>query len=191
RYGAVTQNGKGETVEGLVIALRGADARTVVSGVKTRLAEIENGLPQGTRISVFYDRSDLIARATGTVEKALIEATVLVVILLIVFLGDWRAAAIVAVTLPMAALITFLFMRGAGLSANLMSLGGLAIAIGMLVDGSVVVVENVVERLSNRAGDGAPRLNHVYRSTADVVVPVSAGILIIAQPGGGHLPLNG
>jgi len=180
RYGAVTQNGKGETVEGLVIALRGADARTVVSGVKTRLAEIENGLPQGTRISVFYDRSDLIARATGTVEKALIEATVLVVILLIVFLGDWRAAAIVAVTLPMAALITFLFMRGAGLSANLMSLGGLAIAIGMLVDGSVVVVENVVERLSNRAGDGAPRLNHVYRATADVVVPVSAGILIIA-----------
>ncbi|WP_163277783.1 efflux RND transporter permease subunit, partial [Klebsiella aerogenes] len=88
--------------------------------------------------NVFYDRSDLIERAVGTVEEALIEATVLVVVLLILFLGDWRAAAIVAATLPMAALITFLFMRGMGLSANLMSLGGLAIAIGMLVDGAVV-----------------------------------------------------
>lgn len=180
RYGAVTRNGQGEAVQGLVIALRGADARTVVDGIRTRLAEIESGLPAGTTIDVFYDRSDLISRAVGTVEKALLEATVLVVILLIVFLGDWRAAAIVAATLPMSALITFLFMQAFGLSANLMSLGGLAIAIGMLVDGAVVVVENIVERLAARKDDKTPGLNLVYRATADVVVPVSAGIAIIA-----------
>lgn len=180
RYGAVTRNGQGEAVQGLVIALRGADARTVVDGIRTRLAELESGLPSGTTVDVFYDRSDLISRAVGTVEKALLEATVLVVILLIVFLGDWRAAAIVAATLPMSALITFLFMQAFGLSANLMSLGGLAIAIGMLVDGAVVVVENIVERLAARKDDHTPRLNLVYRATADVVVPVSAGIAIIA-----------
>jgi cobalt-zinc-cadmium resistance protein CzcA len=180
RYGAVTKDGESEAVQGLVIALRGADARQVVDGVRERLAEVERGLPAGTRLDVFYDRSDLIGRAVGTVEKALIEATILVVILLILFLGDWRAAAIVAVTLPMAALITFLFMRGMGLSANLMSLGGLAIAIGMLVDGAVVVVENIVERLGREHEEGHPRLNLVFRSTAEVIVPVTAGIVIIA-----------
>ncbi|WP_420144653.1 efflux RND transporter permease subunit [Sphingobium sp.] len=180
RYGAVTANGKGEAVQGLVIALRGADARAVVDGVKARVAELEKTLPKGTKIAVFYDRSDLIGRAVGTVEKALIEATILVVVLLILFLGDWRAAAIVAATLPMSALVTFLMMRGMGLSANLMSLGGLAIAIGMLVDGAVVVVENIVERLNHAKDDGPPRLNNVYRATGEVVVPVSAGIVIIA-----------
>ncbi|WP_313394141.1 CusA/CzcA family heavy metal efflux RND transporter [Sphingobium yanoikuyae] len=180
RYGAVTANGKGEAVQGLVIALRGADARAVVDGVKARVAELEKTLPQGNTIAVFYDRSDLIGRAVGTVEKALIEATILVIILLILFLGDWRAAAIVAATLPMSALVTFLMMRGMGLSANLMSLGGLAIAIGMLVDGAVVVVENIVERLNHAKDDGPPRLHHVYRATGEVVVPVSAGIVIIA-----------
>src|SRR3546814_5133425 len=104
--------------------------------------------------------SDLV----GTVEKALLEAAVLVVVLLILFLGDWRAAAIVAVTLPLAALITFLFMQGMGLSANLMSLGGLAIAIGLLVDGSIVVVENIVERLGRAHEEGTPRLNLVYQA---------------------------
>ncbi|WBQ14929.1 efflux RND transporter permease subunit [Sphingobium yanoikuyae] len=180
RYGAVTADGKGEAVQGLVIALRGADARAVVDGVKARVAELEKTLPQGTTIAVFYDRSDLIGRAVGTVEKALIEATILVIILLILFLGDWRAAAIVAATLPMSALVTFLMMRGMGLSANLMSLGGLAIAIGMLVDGAVVVVENIVERLNHAKDDGPPRLNTVFRATSEVVVPVSAGIVIIA-----------
>ncbi len=180
RYGAVTRGGKAEAVQGLVIALRGADARQVVDGVRARLAEMQSGLPEGTEIHVFYDRSDLIERAVGTVEKALLEATVLVVVLLILFLGDWRAAAIVAVTLPMAALITFLFMRGMGLSANLMSLGGLAIAIGLLVDGAVVVVENVVERLGHAHGEDTPRLHLVFRATSEVIVPVSAGIVIIA-----------
>ncbi|WP_072380436.1 efflux RND transporter permease subunit [Novosphingobium sp. NDB2Meth1] len=180
RYGAVSADGHGETVEGLVIALRGADARKVVTGVKARLAELQHSLPPGMKINVFYDRSDLIARAVGTVEEALLEATILVVVLLVVFLGDWRAAAIVAATLPMAALICFILMRGWGLTANLMSLGGLAIAIGMLVDGAVVVVENVVERLAQTHDDISPRLHHVFRATSDVIVPVSAGLLIIA-----------
>lgn len=180
RYGAVTKNGKAEAVEGLVIALRGADARQVVDGVRARLAELQKTLPAGTHIDVFYDRSDLIGRAVGTVEEALLEATILVIILLILFLGDWRAAAIVAATLPMAALITFLFMRGMGLSANLMSLGGLAIAIGMLVDGAVVVVENIVERLGRAHDEGHPRLNLIFQASSEVIVPVSAGIVIIA-----------
>lgn len=180
RYGAVSADGHGETVEGLVIALRGADARKVVTGVKARLAELQQSLPPGMKINVFYDRSDLIARAVGTVEEALLEATILVVVLLVVFLGDWRAAAIVATTLPMAALICFILMLGWGLTANLMSLGGLAIAIGMLVDGAVVVVENVVERLAQTHDDQSPRLHHVFRATSDVIVPVSAGLLIIA-----------
>ena len=180
RYGAVTKDGEGEAVEGLVIALRGADSRRVVEGVQARLDDLRKSLPPGTSVKVFYDRSDLIGRAIGTVEEALLEATVLVVILLIVFLGDWRAAAIVAVVLPMAALITFLLMRGVGLTANLMSLGGLAIALGMLVDGAVVVVENIVERLNSDPDDGRPRLNAVFRATNDVIVPVSAGIIIIA-----------
>ncbi|MDE2563759.1 MAG: efflux RND transporter permease subunit [Sphingomonadales bacterium] len=184
RYGAVTKDGNGETVEGVVIALRGADARKLISGVKTRLDELQPSLPPGTKLNVFYDRSDLVEKAVGTVEEALLEATVLVVVLLILFLGDWRAAGIVAVTLPMAALVTFLVMRGVGLTANLMSLGGLAIAIGMLVDGAVVVVENIVERLDHGAhhpGKGErPKLNLIFRATAEVTVPVFSGILIIA-----------
>lgn len=181
RYGAVTRDGKGEAVQGLVIALRGADARLVVEGVKERLDSLQSSLPAGTSIDVFYDRSDLISRAVGTVESALLEATILVVILLIIFLADWRAAAIVAIVLPLSALITFITMRSVGLTANLMSLGGLAIAIGILVDGAVVVVENIVERLRHVDDkDHRPRLNHIFRATSDVIVPVSAGILIIA-----------
>ncbi|THG39186.1 efflux RND transporter permease subunit [Sphingomonas olei] len=180
RYGGVTAHGKGEAVQGLVMALRGADSRKVVDGVRERLAELERSFPTGTKITIFYDRSDLVGRAVQTVQKALIEATILVIVLLILFLGDWRAAAIVATTLPMAALTTFLFMRSMGLSANLMSLGGLAIAIGLLVDGAVVVVENIVERLNRPGEENAPRLNIVYRATAEVVVPVTAGLVIIA-----------
>ena len=180
RYGAVTQDGRGEAVQGLVIGLRGADARQIVEGVRARMKDLEKSLPAGVHLNVFYDRSDLIDRAVGTVEEALAEATILVVVLLILFLGNWRAATIVAATLPLAALITFLFMRMTGLTANLMSLGGLAIAIGMLVDGAVVMVENIVERLNHGASHDHPRLNIVFRAAAEVIVPVSAGIIIIA-----------
>jgi cobalt-zinc-cadmium resistance protein CzcA len=180
RYGAVTKNGKGEAVQGLVIALRGADASKVVAGVKARLDEVKTGLPKGMSIDMFYDRSDLIGRAVGTVEKALLEATVLVVILLLLFLGDVRASIIVALALPMAALLTFIFMRAIGLTANLMSLGGLAIAVGILVDGAVVVVENVVERLSDPKHRRMGKLHAIFIAASEVAVPVASGLLIIA-----------
>lgn len=180
RYGAVTKNGQGEAVQGLVIALRGADASKVVDGVKARLEEIKPSLPKGMRVDVFYDRSDLIGSAVGTVEKALIEATILVVVLLLLFLGDVRASVIVAVALPMAALLTFIFMRSIGLTANLMSLGGLAIAVGILVDGAVVVVENVVERLSDPKHRSGGKLHAVFVAASEVAVPVASGLLIIA-----------
>ncbi|NLR71914.1 efflux RND transporter permease subunit [Novosphingobium sp. ERN07] len=180
RYGAVTKNGKGEAVQGLVIALRGADASKVVDGVKARLEEIKPSLPKGMSVDVFYDRSDLIGSAVGTVEKALIEATILVVVLLLLFLGDVRASVIVALALPMAALLTFIFMRSIGLTANLMSLGGLAIAVGILVDGAVVVVENVVERLSDPKHRSGGKLHAVFIAASEVAVPVASGLLIIA-----------
>jgi cobalt-zinc-cadmium resistance protein CzcA len=180
RYGVVTQSGRAEAVQGLVLGLRGANAREVVDGVKARLAELAPTLPKGVRIDVFYDRGRLVERAVGTVQKALAEAIVLVLVLLVVFLGNLRAALVVALILPLAALATFILMRQAGMSANLMSLGGLAIAIGMLVDAAVVVVENVVTRLSE-AGDERrlPTLHVVYRAVREVSVPVCAGILII------------
>ncbi|MDC8753026.1 CusA/CzcA family heavy metal efflux RND transporter [Erythrobacter sp. sf7] len=180
RYGAVSKNGEGEAVQGLVIGLRGADAAKVVEGVKARLEEIKPSLPAGMSVDVFYDRSDLITRAVGTVESALLEATVLVVILLLLFLGDVRASVIVALALPMAVLLTFIFMRAAGLTANLMSLGGLAIAVGILVDGAVVVVENVVERLSDPKHASSSKLHNVFMAAAEVAKPVAAGLAIIA-----------
>lgn len=180
RYGAVTHNGKGEAVEGLVLALRGADASKVVDGVKARLEEIAPSLPTGMKANVFYDRSDLIERAVGTVEEALLEATLLVIVLLLLFLGDVRASIIVALALPMASLLTFIAMKSIGLTANLMSLGGLAIAVGMLVDGAVVVVENVVERLSDPRYVGSSKLHNVFVAAAEVTTPVASGLAIIA-----------
>ena len=180
RYGAVTKDGGGEAVEGLVLSLRGADASAIVKDVRARLETLRPSLPDGVTLHAFYDRSDLIQRAVGTVTKALLEATVLVVVLLLAFLGNLRASLVVAVTLPLAALITFLMMKLVGMSANLMSLGGLAIAIGLIVDAAVVVVENTVERLNHHAGDRRiPLLHQVYQAAAEVAMPVAAGILII------------
>ncbi|HWU35029.1 MAG TPA: CusA/CzcA family heavy metal efflux RND transporter [Methylovorus sp.] len=180
RYGAVTSNGKDEVVEGLVLGLRGANARQVVSGIKAKLAEMQPTLPKGVSIHVFYDRSSLVDRAVYTVSKALIEAIVLVLVLLLLFLGNLRAALTVALILPLAALSTFLLMEQFGLSANLMSLGGLSIAIGMLVDAAVVVVENIASHLAdNKRGAGLPRLHLIYRAVREVCVPVAAGVLII------------
>ncbi len=180
RYGAVTKDGSGEAVEGLVLSLRGADANAIVKAVRERLEGLKSSLPEGVTLKPFYDRSDLVQRAVGTVKKALLEATVLVIILLLVFLGSLRASLVVAVTLPMAALITFSMMRLFGMSANLMSLGGLAIAIGLIVDAAVVVVENTVERLNHHANDKRiPLLHQVYQAVVEVVMPVASGILII------------
>ena len=180
RYGAVTQNGSGEAVQGLVLGLRGANAREVVTGVQQKLDEIASALPDGVSVNVFYDRGDLVQRAVGTVSRALAEATVLVVILLVLFLGDLRASLAVALVLPLAALVTFILMRYFGMSANLMSLGGLAIAIGMLVDAAVVIVENIVTHLGHwKQSRQVPRLHIIYRAVSEVSVPVASGIGII------------
>jgi len=180
RYGAVSQNGQGEVVEGLVLSLRGANARAVVAGVEMKLEELRPALPQEVKISVFYNRSRLVNRATDTIIHALIEATVLVVILLLLFLGDLRAALTVALILPMVALFTFLLMKATGLTANLMSLGGLAIAIGKLVDPAVVVVENITSHLAEHGNSQRlPRLHVIYRAMREVMAPVVSGSLII------------
>ncbi|MDE2407549.1 MAG: efflux RND transporter permease subunit [Xanthomonadaceae bacterium] len=181
RYGAVTRDGRGEAVEGIVVALRGADASQLVHATEARLAELQPSLPPGVRIVPFYNRSSLIERAVATVRSALLEATALVVILLLLFLGELRAALVVSLLLPLAALFTFLLMQLTGQSANLMSLGGLAIAIGLLVDAAVVVVENVVTRLQPDArGAHLPRLHRVFDATREVATPVAAGMLVIA-----------
>jgi heavy metal efflux system protein len=178
RYGAVTRNGEGEAVQGLVLGLRGANAQAVIDGVKARLAELTSSLPAGVTIVPFYDRSSLVERAVGTVAKALFEAIVLVLLLLLAFLGNFRAALVVALMLPLSALATFILMRLFGFSANLMSLGGLAIAIGMLVDAAVVVVENVETQLAEGQKD-IPSLHLIFRAVREVAMPVSSGILII------------
>ncbi len=179
RYGAVNRDGRGEAVQGLVLGLAGANARRVVESVRARLAELAPTLPPGVRLDVFYDRGQLVDRAIATVQRALLEAVVLVVVLLLAFLGNLRAALVVAVTLPMSALLAFVAMRVAGMSANLMSLGGLAIAIGMLVDASVVVVENVVSRLAGYRGDAVARLALVRDAVCEVATPVVSGVSII------------
>lgn len=178
RNGGVTKDGQSEAVQGLVMALKGANARDVVLGVQKRLKEIEVAMPEGITLNVFYNRNDLIQKAIHTVSKALVEAVILVVIILILLLGNLRAALTVALILPLAALMTFIFMKIFGLTANLMSLGGLAIAIGILVDSAVVVVENIVSH-QKRDKANLPKLHIIYRAAQEVSVPVTAGILII------------
>ncbi len=180
RYGAVSKDGNGEAVTAVVLSLRGANARQTIEQLEIKMAELQSALPEGVNLKVFYNRGVLVGKAVNTVSKALMEAIVLVVVLLILFLGDLRAALTVALALPMAALATFILMNAFGMSANLMSLGGLAIAIGMLVDGAVVVVENVITQLADHhKTERLPRLHLIYRATREVAVPVTSGILII------------
>ncbi len=180
RYGAVSKNGEGEAVSGLVLSLRGANARQTIEGIEKKLAQISAGFPQGVEAKVFYNRGNLVDKAVNTVLHALLEAIALVVVLLILFLGNLRAALVVALALPLAALFTFILMHTMGMSANLMSLGGLAIAIGMLVDAAVVVVENLITHLAHvEKAQRLPRLHVIYRATREVAAPVTSGILII------------
>lgn len=179
RYGTVTKDGKGEAVEALVLAMRGANAQQVVDQIRERLVTINKTLPAGTSIKPFYDRGNLVERAVSTVTKALAEATILVVVLLYLFLGNVRSALVVACILPLSALGTFLLMQSFGLTANLMSLGGLAIAIGMLVDAAVVVVENIEAHSGNHGQPKLGRLHVIYRAVKEVAVPVTAGMLVI------------
>lgn len=179
RLGFVTKDGQGEATEGLVMALRGANAKETIIDIKQRLAVLEPTLPKGVRIVPFYDRSELTQKAVDTVSTALLEAVILVILLLLLFLGDVRAAIAVAVILPLSLSIAFIMMRYFGITANLMSLGGLAIAVGMLVDSAVVVVENTFAKLGEK-DQKLPKLHLVYRATNEVSVSVFSGLLIIA-----------
>lgn len=183
RYGAVTENGQGEAVEGIILTLKGANARQVVQSVRAQIDEIQKTLPEGITIEPFYDRGDLVNRAIQTVSKSLFEAIVLVLILLLLFLGNLRSALVVAVILPLSALTTFLLMSRFGLSANLMSLGGLSIAIGLLVDAAVVIVENIEMQLAEASEaenkSFLPPLHIIFRAVSEVAVPVTAGMIII------------
>ena len=179
RVGAVVKNGYTESVGGIVIMMRGGNAKEVVSRVKARVKEInEQGmLPGGLQIVPYYDRSELVDAALHTVTKVLIEGIILVVIILFLFLGDVRSSLIVVSTLILTPLITFMAMNYYGISANLMSLGGLAIAIGLMVDGSVVVVENAFHHLGHRPGESKIRV--VLEAAAEVGTPVLFGVGVI------------
>lgn len=176
RYGSVTRNGE-ETTEAIVISLKNANTAQVIEGVSNKLKQIEKTLPEGSEINVFYNRKNLIDTAIGTIEEALLIAVILVIIVLTLFLGNIRAALVVSMILPLSALSTFWLMDIFDMSANLMSLGGLVIAIGMLVDASVVVVENVVNQLGRKAP--LPKLHMVFRACKDVAVPVVSGTIIV------------
>ena len=179
RLGGVTANGKGEAVEGLVLMLMGGNSRETVSTVKEKVKDINALLPEGVSITPFYDRADLVERALSTIEKALIEGVVLVIIVLYLFLRNFRGALVVALSLPLAVLATFIIMNYTGLTANLMTLGGLAISIGMVVDAAIIQVENVQRHLSEKEAEGHGMLT-VLEAIIEVRKPSLFGELIIA-----------
>jgi heavy metal efflux system protein len=183
RQGAVTRDGRGEVMSGIVMALRGVNSREVVQRVRDRVAEINRSLPGGVVLASYYDQTDLVEGTLHTVRRNLLEGGFLVIAILVLFLGNVRAALIVAATIPLSLLFAFLGMRWLGLSANLMSLG--AIDFGMIVDGSVVMAENFIRRLK---GDGSanesPDLRESFRArlldmAREVGRPIAFGVLII------------
>ncbi len=180
RYGAVSKDGQSEAVEGLVLSLRGANAGKTVQEIHQKLETLRQALPKGVHLDIFYDRGDLVGSALSSVNNALLQAIAFVVILLVLFLGNLRASIVVALILPLAALFTFIMMHVMHMSANLMSLGGLTIAIGMLVDSAVVVVENIMTHFAEtEKSRRLPRLHIIYRASREVAVPVISGTLII------------
>ena len=178
RQGFVSRDGRGEAVAGIVLMLKGASGRDVVADVKAKLPTVRKALPRDVKILPFYDRTQLVERAMHTVTEALLEGGILVVLVLILFLGNLRSALVVTLVLPLSALVAFIALRAFGYSANLMSLGGLAIGIGMIVDGAVVVTENIYRHL---AEDGERRniVEVVRESAGEVARPMVFGISII------------
>ena len=177
RMGAVSRDGTGEVTAGIVIMLKGENSKEVVERVKAVLPSIESSLPKGAHIDAFYDRADLVEAVIGTVSKALIQGGIFVIIILFFLTGNLRSALVVATSLPLTALITFIFMDVADVTANLMSLGGLAIAIGMVVDGTIVVTENAIRHL--KQNQQANITDIVVKATAEVGRPIIFSILII------------
>jgi len=179
RQGAVTMNGEGEVVMGIVLQLKGANTRNVIEGVRGKVEEIQASLPEGVAIVPVYDQADLVDKAISTVTRALAEAGALIVVVLFLFLWNVRSTLVVVSSVPLSMLIAFIMMRWYGLSANLQSLGGLAIGIGMMVDGSVVMVENTVRHLSEPNGRDEALPQRVLRASREVAKPVFFAVLII------------
>ncbi|MFP6133424.1 efflux RND transporter permease subunit [Helicobacter pylori] len=177
RLGFVTKDGVGETTEGLVLSLKEANTKEIITQVYQKLEELKPFLPRGVSINVFYDRSEFTQKAIATVSKTLIEAVVLIIITLFLFLGNLRASVAVGVILPLSLSVAFIFIKFSDLTLNLMSLGGLVIAIGMLIDSAVVVVENAFEKLS--ANTKTTKLHAIYRSCKEIAVSVVSGVVII------------
>jgi Cu(I)/Ag(I) efflux system membrane protein CusA/SilA len=184
RQGALDKNGR-EAVGGVIVARYGVDTLNVINAVKKKIEEIRTGLPAGVKIVPFYDRTELINRATDTLKIALVEEILLVTLAHIIFLFHFRSILIVTLPLPLAVLISFLLMHYFGISSNLMSLAGIAIAIGVLVDAGIVVTENCFRRLEQRAVDPQDRAlvwRTVLEATKLVGRPVffSMAIIILA-----------
>ncbi|WP_187857765.1 CusA/CzcA family heavy metal efflux RND transporter [Helicobacter pylori] len=177
RLGFVTKDGVGETTEGLVLSLKDANTKEIITQVYQKLEELKPLLPSGVSINVFYDRSEFTQKAIATVSKTLIEAVVLIIITLFLFLGNLRASVAVGVILPLSLSVAFILIKLSDLTLNLMSLGGLIIAIGMLIDSAVVVVENAFEKLS--ANTKTTKLHAIYRSCKEIAVSVVSGVVII------------
>ncbi len=177
RLGFVTKDGVGETTEGLVLSLKEANTKEIIAQVYQKLEELKPFLPNGVFINVFYDRSEFTQKAIATVSKTLIEAVILIIITLFLFLGNLRASVAVGVILPLSLSVAFIFIKLNNLTLNLMSLGGLIIAIGMLIDSAVVVVENAFEKLS--ANTKTTKLHAIYRSCKEIAVSVVSGVVII------------
>jgi cobalt-zinc-cadmium resistance protein CzcA len=175
RQGAETKDGKGEVVGGIVMMLMGSNSRTVVESVKARIAEIAKSLPKGVTLKTYYDRADLVNRTIHTVEKNLFEGAILVVVVLLLLLGNLRAAIIVALSIPLSMLFAVTLMQRFGIAGSLMSLG--AIDFGLIVDGSVVMVENSVRRLSQETEGGF--FERIVEACAEVGRPIIFGVGII------------
>lgn len=180
RFGAVTRNGQ-ETVLGIALARINENAANVVAAVKAKLAIAQAALPKGIELKAVYDRTEIVDKALGTAKSALIEGSILVAVVLFLFLGEFRSAIVVIVTLPLAMLFAFIMMNRFGMSANLMSLAGLAIGIGMMVDGAVVMVENAFRLLSHARESGRPidRTHVVLEAAREVANPIAFAIMII------------
>jgi cobalt-zinc-cadmium resistance protein CzcA len=178
RRGLATMNGKGEVVAGMVLKLIGTNTSQVILAVKKKMEEINDILPPGIQLVPHYDQATLVGRSVKTVTDALAMGVALVAGVILVFMGGLRPSAVVALAIPFSILFAFILMRILGISANLMSLGGLAIGIGMMVDGAIVMVENV-DRHLRVAQPGMPRIHVVARACAEVGRPIFFAITII------------
>ena len=178
RRGVTDLNGKGEVVAGIVVMRFGADALKTIEAVKARLEEIERGLPSGVRLRTVYDRSNLIHEAIDTLREKLVEESLIVAGIAVVFLLHFRSALVAVITLPLGILISFIVMRAIGVDANIMSLGGIAIAIGAMVDGAIVMVENMHKHLERDEGRSS-RWDIVLKSAKQVGPPLFFSLLII------------